>query len=348
MTDDWLRDALDDAVSDVEPNDALDSILSRTKVTPMSSKRPWMYGAGGALLATAATITAFALFAGDNGSPQSNEPPVVGTLSPTDGPTDTSSPVVDPVTVPVYYLGEVTYHAGEGGEMQTAFRLYREWAGADGSQSATEVAATAVDRMLEPPTDPDYATPWNADVSVLGVKHEGGVISVNLAGPVQSASVGAEGAELAVQQLIYTVQGALAVMDEPNPTDPVEIRIDGEPAGDLWGHVDASGPIDRADPTGTQAPIWITEPADGTAVGMPLTVTGVAQVFEATVSWRVLKDGTEVDSGFETATEGAPAFGEYSFDVTGLAAGEYVLEVFEASALDGSDTFMDTKTFTVE
>ena len=348
MNDDWLRDALNDAVSDVEPGEALDSIRSRTKVTPMSSKRPWIYGAGGAILATAATITAFTLVSGNNNN--ATEDP--GITAP---PSKTSSPDPGPsmvtVSVPVYYLGEVTFAQGESGDMQTAFRLYREWHEAqtpDGPKSATAEAAAAVQAMIDqPPLDEDYSSAWNQDVEVLSVKHEGGVISVDLTGPLQEASVGSETAELSVQQLIYTVQAAISVVDDSGATDPVQILVDGQPAGDLWGHVDASGPIARANKTGTQSPVWITEPADGATVSMPVTVKGVAQVFEANVSWRILKDGTEVDSGFATAGEGAPAFADYSFDIEGLASGDYVLEVFEASPLDGARTFVDSKTFTV-
>lgn len=344
MTDDWLRDALEDAVSDVEPREALDSIRSRTKVTPMSSKRPWIYGVGGAVLATAATITAFALVnSGTN--PAGEDPGFSGQPSSTatDSP-GTSTPGTSTESAPVYYLGEVTFHQGEGGDMQTAFRLYREWRDVQVADSAG-LAKAALQAMFEAPADPDYSTAWQGEV--LGVTHEDGVVSVDLSG-ISAMSVGAETAELSVQQLVYTVQAALSVADDAAPTDPVQILVDGEPAGDLWGHVDASQPIARADATGVQAPVWITEPADGATVSTPVTVKGVAQVFEATVNWRLLQNGVEVDAGFETASEGAPAFGEYSFELTGLAPGEYELQVFEASALDGSDTFMDTKTFTVK
>lgn len=350
MTDEkWLREVLDDAVSDVEPRNALDSIRSRTKVTPMSNKRPWIYGAGGALLATAATITAFALVTGGNGNNTARDPGFVGSPSPT------ASPDPDPVLVPVYYLGEVSFQFGESGEMQTGFRLFREWAEADGNERAGTLVATAVERMFEPPTDPDYSTPWNSDVDVLEISHEGGVVNVDLTGPVQDMNVGAESAELAVQQLVYTVQGVLAVMKDDAAKDPVRILVDGAPIGDLWGHVDASEPIARAPRTGTQAPIWIIEPQDSAAVEQPVTVSGVAEVFEGNVrvfegnvSWRLLQNGTEVDSGFTTASQGAPGLGDYSFELGGLDPGEYVVEVFESSALDGSPINMDTKQFTIE
>ena len=59
-----LAALLSDAVSDIEPREALDSIRNRTKVTPMSARRPWTYAVGGAVVATAVVIGAIA-FAGD-------------------------------------------------------------------------------------------------------------------------------------------------------------------------------------------------------------------------------------------------------------------------------------------
>src|SRR3712207_2708963 len=67
-TEEPLSRLLHDAVSDVEPAPALDRIRNRTKVTPMSSKRPWIV-ATAAALATAATVTAFAVIQNRDGSP---------------------------------------------------------------------------------------------------------------------------------------------------------------------------------------------------------------------------------------------------------------------------------------
>ncbi len=311
----------------------------------MTVKRSLLYGGAGVALVVAAAVTAVVLLddepTGDDAPPASSQ---TDGIEPAPEP-DPDTPAGD-VTVPVYYLGEVTFPQGEGGETQTAFRLYREWHTTD-ADSAESAAAAALTRMVDAPTDPDYSTPWNQDVEVEAVSHEAGVIAVDLTGPVQAASVGAEAAELAVQQLVHTVQGALAVMDDDAATDPVQILVDGEPAGDLWGHVDASEPVARAEATGTRAPVWITTPAHGQTVSVPLTVTGVAQVFEASVSWRVLRDAEEVASGFATASEGAPAFGEFSFEVDDLEPGSYVIEAFESSAIDGSPAYVDSKGFTV-
>jgi hypothetical protein len=354
----WVREVLDGAVRDVEPTPGLDRIRART--SRRSRTRGWLMVAAGAAVGVAATVTAVAVVrapdsdrGADHVSTTPTAPtPTTGTVAPP-SPTATDTPVSrDSLGVPVYYLGEVRFHQGESGQMQTAFRLYREWHGVQGvsaSSAATDVAAAALGEMLDQPaTDPDYGSPWPTGVRVESVTHEGGVITVDLSGSVQEASVGAESAELAVQQLVYTVQGSLALMKDPNATDPVRILLDGKPATDLWGHVDISAPIARAQRTGTQAPIWITDPSDSQAVKSPVTVKGVAQVFEATVSWRVLRGGTEVDSGTTMASQGAPAFGDFSFTLDSLPAGDYVVEVFEASALDGSATFVDTKRFTVD
>ena len=51
--DDRLRSLFDDAVADVEPRGGLDTIQARTATR---TRRPWVWGAGGAVLATAATV----------------------------------------------------------------------------------------------------------------------------------------------------------------------------------------------------------------------------------------------------------------------------------------------------
>ena len=62
-----LSELFHDAVSDVEPHEALDSIRNRTKVTPMPSRNrsgsPWRYALLGAA-ATAAVIGAIAYAGG--------------------------------------------------------------------------------------------------------------------------------------------------------------------------------------------------------------------------------------------------------------------------------------------
>jgi Immunoglobulin-like domain of bacterial spore germination/Sporulation and spore germination len=86
-------------------------------------------------------------------------------------------------------------------------------------------------------------------------------------------------------------------------------------------------------------PILVQSPIIGARVDNPVTISGTANVFEATVSVRILDSaGNEVARTFTTATCGTGCRGDYSisvrYDVDDEQAG--TIEVFESSALDGS------------
>ena len=94
-------------------------------------------------------------------------------------------------------------------------------------------------------------------------------------------------------------------------------------------------------PTRSEA-IVVTSPLPGTEVADRLQVTGRANVFEATVSYRLVDAaGQELESGFTTATCGSGCWGNYSFvinlaQIPITARTDATLEVFESSAEDGS------------
>ncbi|WP_262286443.1 Gmad2 immunoglobulin-like domain-containing protein [Micromonospora sp. MA102] len=86
-------------------------------------------------------------------------------------------------------------------------------------------------------------------------------------------------------------------------------------------------------------PIVVTAPAIGERVTSPVTVTGTADVYEATVSVRVLDAaGREIGTAFTTASCGSGCRGAYRLNVRyGRAtAGPGTVEVYEVSARDGS------------
>ena len=132
VSDDDLRALLRDAASDVEPARALDTIRTRTKVTPMSTRnagpagprRPWIFAAVGAVAATAATITVVTVLGDDDPDPRRTSGPASSTsATPTPGedattsPSPSASPSAPASTgtptapasarsVPVYYVGD--------------------------------------------------------------------------------------------------------------------------------------------------------------------------------------------------------------------------------------------------
>ena len=85
--------------------------------------------------------------------------------------------------------------------------------------------------------------------------------------------------------------------------------------------------------------ILVESPIIGARVSSPVTVSGTANVFEATVSLRILdENGNEIARTFTTATCGTGCRGDYSvsipFNVDRQQRG--TIEVFESSAKDGS------------
>ena len=106
-------------------------------------------------------------------------------------------------------------------------------------------------------------------------------------------------------------------------TQPVDRTYNRPPSRDLY-HEDL-------------APIWVTAPTRGQVLPADrvVTVGGEACVFEATVSWELLRDGDVVDEGFVTASVGAPGRGTYEIRLGSLVPGSYAVRVFELSAEDG-------------
>lgn len=108
-----------------------------------------------------------------------------------------------------------------------------------------------------------------------------------------------------------------------------------------WGHVDLSIQPFQRDLTPVYAPaIWVTSPVPGQTVTSPLHIQGVAQVFEAMVSYR-LKDanGNVLVQSQTMSSDGAPAHGTFDvvLEVPATASGYGTLEVYEVSMKDGSD-----------
>ncbi|TDB81681.1 Gmad2 immunoglobulin-like domain-containing protein [Micromonospora sp. KC721] len=103
----------------------------------------------------------------------------------------------------------------------------------------------------------------------------------------------------------------------------------------------SAAPVDRADYADLLPPIVVTSPGIGARVAGPVTVAGTADVFEATVSVRVLDAaGREIATTFTTATCGTGCRGDYrvlvDYGLDREQAG--TVEVYEVSPVDGSRT----------
>lgn len=310
--------------------------------TPARRVRRWA-GAGALTLAATLLLTACT---GDGQRPvsdETSEPTGTASPEPTEEPTTdpspepTSEPTSSPdgTVVPLYFAGD-----GPGG---TA--LFREFQRVDGDP-LTEAA-----RIIAgggEPGDPDYRTLYPGG-GFESVEATDGLLVVELADDgwaTPAEGMNRRDARLAVQQLVYTLQG---VQQE---RVPVQVLLGGEPTT-LFG-IDTSEPFTAANALRTLNLVNITSPAEGdTVTGDTLTVTGVANSFEASGPCRLLQDGQEI------ALEGYQSEGwmeerlfpfEVDLPLDGVT-GEVVVQCETddpSGGTEGNGPAIDTKTVTVQ
>ena len=180
---------------------------------------------------------------------------------------------------------------------RTASRLYREFANVDASIPKLEASLALLESG---PADPDYTTAWGPD-SFVGASVQGDVIYVDLADESlhdRPAGMSKAEAELAIEQVIYTVQGALgqgaAARAVPAQRQPHQrgLRRAHQPS-----QLGNSPQLD------VLALVSITDPAEGTTVSGTLHREGRRQLLRGD---RALADpgrrrGAVVLEGFATA-----------------------------------------------
>ncbi|HLU41500.1 MAG TPA: GerMN domain-containing protein [Microthrixaceae bacterium] len=333
-----LRDLLHDAVADVEPTPRLEEVLRAAHDGRRRTTWPLLLVAA----ATAAVVAVgVGLWLPRSGPPA--DPPPAASPAPSEGP---SLLMTDRTNVPVYYLG---------GDAEP--RLFREFPFVD-AHGSLDLPALAVDAMLTlAPSDPDYRSPW-PEGTRAGVGYDADRWEVVVANDEvdlveRPGWLSPREAELAVQQLIYTVQAAAGDAER----HPVEVRVEGAAAAEE-GRTTVLGvpvevPVVREPMRSALAPVWIVEPADGSRQ-RTITVSGVTNRPLPFVAWQVTDGrGTIVDSG--RAAVSAEAVGAtYSFTVDGLPSGTYTVTVTRGRAPRGAGPgtgvagdLVDTKEVTV-
>ena len=210
--------------------------------------------------------------------PTSSKTPTSTTEEPTPTDEPTASPSEDSETVvPVYLAGD-----GPGGE-PALFREFHRVAGDPLTEAARFVAGGGE------PDDPDYRTLW-PQVEISGVTATDGVLVVEIPGDAfteRPDGMSKRAAELAIQQLVYTLQG---VQQERVPVQVARGSGDAR----LFG-LPTDQPYEAASALETLNLVSITSPAEGdTVTGDTLTVTGVASSFEASGPCRLIAGDQEV------------------------------------------------------
>ncbi len=367
--EDRLRRALLDEAAQVVPSSGgLERILARTR---RERPRLWwlpspaVLGVAGALLAAVAVIGGGLAMLGDSeGAVTADAGRASVPTTPAPSPTTTSA-TADPTREPapgsessapsaahsapipsresagtfsgavaVYYLTDTS--AGP--------RLVREWRHLSGVHDAP---TTAVELMLGEPKVRDYRTPWDPETTVRSVRVGDDAIDVDLSLPDRPLALQPQEAELAIQQLVYTVTAAASVAEGPDEGSlPVRIRVDGDRVDQLLG-VDVSEALTRAPAVEVRQLVQLNDPSEGAEVSSPVQVRGEALVFEANVHWEIQQNGEVVAEGNAPTADGL-ILSEFSFEVE-LDPGEYTLVIREedASGGEGLAPMTDERRFTV-
>lgn len=302
----------------------------------------------GATAVVAVTALALASCAGDGTRPASDggtEPTATdgaqATESPSKAPSETptespsgSSPAAG-TAVPIYFAGD-----GPGGRT-VLFREFHRVEGDPLTEAARLVAGGGQ------PDDPDYRTLWPG-VEISSVSATDGVLLVEI--PSDGFTQRPDGmsrrdARLALQQLVYTLQGV--------QQERVPVQVTREGGAPLFG-LPTTTPYEAANALRTLNLVSITSPAEGdTVTGDTLTVTGVANSFEASGPCRLVQDGQEL------ALEGYQSEGwmeerlfpfEVALPLDGVT-GEVVVQCETddpSGGTEGDGPAIDTRTITVQ
>jgi hypothetical protein len=241
-------------------------------------------------------------------------------------------------TVPVYYLGDERIWREEDLQPVDRIRLYREFhrvPAGDGSDQAKTAAAITAMLVEGSAFDPDYFTGWPEAASVREVSIDGDSVTVDLSGAATN-SVGAEAAQQAVQQLVWTATAA-------SGKTGVRLLLDGEPVSELWGHVSVDGVLKRAAPLGTIALTWLIDPQHGATVPTTFTVHVSGAPYESTMYLRVRQGDQTVSRTFVNLSD---LWGEAKTTMT-LPPGTYTIEAYGESAIGVGTSALDDHTFTV-
>lgn len=248
-------------------------------------------------------------------------------------PTENSPTSEGAVTVPLYFVGDTPQGP----------RLFREFRAVPADNPLEEAAAlvTAGDTL-----DPDYRTLFPG--GAFGeITHADGRFAVQLrddAWNTPADGMSESEAKLAVQQLVYTIQGV------EQSRDPVTFYL-GDRPGLIFG-IDSADGITNAPELDVLAFVNVTSPEEGSTVSGTFTANGLASSFEATVPWEIRQGGAVVKHGFSTAEGWMDKLypWETEIDLSDLAPGDYsfVAMTDDPSDGEGGGPTEDSKTITVE
>lgn len=232
-------------------------------------------------------------------------------------------------------------HAGHGLEPGTGTKVLQYWIrGEDLATGANWVEGAgpgrlAVEALLAGPTQPDeisgMVTMIPEGTELLGLDIADGTATVDLSDEFVSGG-GSMSMTLRTAQVVFTLTQFPTV-------ERVQFWIEGEVPDGLGGEGLATAYEGREAFDDVTPRILPESPTPYEKITSPLTVTGIANTFEANVRWSVsTTEGSLLEEGFTTATAGTGTWGTFEL-TTELPAyeGSVVLTLWEDSMEDGGD-----------
>lgn len=253
----------------------------------------------------------------------------------TSSPNESSATPEGTVTVPLYF----------GGDTPQGPRLFREFRAVPADNPLEEASALVTGGDV---LDPDYSTLWaGGGFDSVTFSEGAGAFIVQLVDNSLASRPGdmtAKEAELALQQVVYTLQGV------QQTRAPVLFQIGADPAT-VFG-IDTTSGITNAPQLDVLAQVNVTSPEEGSTVSNTFTASGVASSFEANVPWEIRQGDSVVKTGFSTAEGWMDKLypWETEVDVSDLPAGEYTFVALtdDPSDGEGGGPTEDSKTITVQ
>lgn len=269
-----------------------------------------------------------------NGETSKGDKPSDKPTEPTDPSESTGAPA-DTATVPVYFVGDTPQGP----------RLFREFRRVEADNPLAEAAALMTSGDV---SDRDYRSLYPSGTFKSVVYDDAAASFVvelqNDAWKARGQGMSTAAAKLAVQQLVYTLQGV------QQDRAPVIVRLGGT-STTLFG-LDTSSGVEAAPQLDVLALVNITTPEQGQPVTGTFTAEGVASSFEATVPWEIRQGEEVVKEGFSTATGWIDKLYPWTteVDVSDLEPGEYdfVAMTDDPSGGEGGGPTEDSKTIIVQ
>jgi hypothetical protein len=267
---------------------------------------------------------------------------------PTASPEPTTTPSDDPSGSPATPTATAAPTASPSEAGTTIVRAYMVLGSLTGNEGLVpvlrevpetrSVATAAMRELLGGPEGPELEgspamyTAIPDGTRLLGLEIDGSTATVDLNGTF--ASGGGSATTLArLGQVVYT-------LTQFSNVDKVRFHLDGEPVTTFGAEgVVLDGPVSRADFRDLLPAIFVDRPAWGAAAGNPARVSGIANVFEATLNVELLDGrGNRLAHETVTATCGTGCWGTFKADLDyEINRAQYgTLRVYADSAKDGS------------